>query len=272
MDRKGFLLFIAALAVIAVAVVVASKIDTAGFVPAPGIKEEKIAPPAVKARPSICLVLDDFGYTARNFDALREVGAPVTLAVLPNLPYSGKACAFARANGMDVILHLPMEPENEEASLEKDTVLCGMDDGTVRGILERDLDSVASASGASNHMGSRATRDRRLMRIVMDELKERDMYFLDSMTTQNSVCQQMAREAGLPYARRDVFIDNTLDAGHIRGQMEKLEKIALAHGRALGIGHDRPQTIEVLRETVPEMEKRGIRFVTLSEYVKEGKE
>ena len=270
MDRKSLLFFIATLAVIAAAVVLARWVDRPS---APGTQageSARVFPAAERTGPVICLVLDDFGYTTRNLQALKGIGAPVTLAVLPNLPYTRKVCAFARDNGMEVILHLPVEPENEEAGLEKNTLCCGMDEAEVRSIIEDDLRSVIYARGVSNHMGSRGTRDTRLMRTVMDELNKKDLFFLDSLTTRNSVCRQAAVEKGVPFASRDIFIDNKIDADAIRGQLKSLEKIALAGGRALGIGHDRPLTIEVLRVAVPEMRRKGIRFVKLSDYV-EGK-
>ncbi|MEA3489112.1 MAG: divergent polysaccharide deacetylase family protein [Candidatus Omnitrophota bacterium] len=267
MDRRSIFFLTIVLTVIVLAVFVARKIDKRGGVPA--VKKADTAVPAAveKSTPVVALVLDDFGYTRRNLEALRKIDVPVTLAVLPNVPYTHKVCAFAGKNGQEVILHLPMEPESGEAHLEQDTIRADMDDASVRRIIARDLDSVSSAKGASNHMGSKATKNRRLMKVVLGDLKERNMFFLDSLTTRESECGRVARELDIPYAKRDIFIDNELDPGHIRKQMEKLERLALANGKALAIGHDRAVTIEVLREVVPKMSEKGIRFVTLSDYI-----
>ncbi len=230
--------------------------------------EEGTPVPLDGSMPVVALVLDDFGYTRKNLDALKDVNAPLTLAVLPGTPYSGAVCSFADRNGLEVILHLPMEPEDETGHLEKNTIGPGMDDATVKKIIADAFRSVSSAKGMSNHMGSKATGDTRLMTVVLGDLKRRGKFFLDSFTAKESACKQVAREVGIPYARRDIFIDNELEEGYIRRQMKKLEQTAFAGGSAVGIGHDRSVTIDVLREIVPEMKENGIRFVYLSEIVK----
>ncbi|MFH1552494.1 MAG: divergent polysaccharide deacetylase family protein [Candidatus Omnitrophota bacterium] len=218
--------------------------------------------------PSVALVLDDFGYTKKNLDALKKVGVPLTIAVLPNTPYAKTVCSFAKKNGIEVILHLPMEPKDETAYLEVDTIDAEMDAQTLKKVIANAFDSVYSAKGVSNHMGSKATMDTCLMELVLEDIKTRDMFFLDSVTTEGSVCAQAARKFGVPYVKRDIFIDNELNREYIERQMEKVERMALSNGNAVAIGHDRGMTIDVLRDVVPRMKERGIQFVRLSEIVK----
>ena len=240
-----------------------------GIFAAFGFRVKQVPPPPDRYAPLVALVLDDFGYTRKNLDALKDVDAPLTVAVLPDTPYSKAVCSFADENGLEVILHLPMEPEMETHHLEKDTIGSGMDDAAVKKIIANAFRSVPTASGMSNHMGSKATKDDRLMTVVLGDLKDRGMFFLDSFTTKRSVCEQAARKVGIPYLRRDVFIDNRLEGEYIKRQMEKLEQTAFTDGSAVGIGHDRGVTIDVLREVVPKMKEKGIKFVYLSEMVEE---
>ncbi|MDP8298930.1 MAG: divergent polysaccharide deacetylase family protein [Candidatus Tantalella remota] len=228
-------------------------------------------PVAAKKGPSIALVLDDFGYTKKNLNAFAEVGVPMTLAVLPNLSHSKEVCSFAKKNGMEVILHLPMAPEKNTGSLEKDTVSDELDRKDVKRVMANAFRSVPGATGASNHMGSKATKDVRVMNWVIADIKERNLYFLDSLTTGESVCRQVALGKDVPYAVRDVFLDNELDSAHIEAQMKKLVRIAKKNGYAVGIGHDRAVTAKVLADIVPGIEKKGVRFVTLSELIRESK-
>jgi len=222
---------------------------------------------AVKKTGLFALVLDDFGYNRRNLDALKALGIPLTVAVLPNAPYSGAVCSFAEENELDVILHLPMEPENQTVPMEENTISGDMPGETVKANISDAFSSVLAAKGVSNHMGSRATRDCRLMAMVFDDLKQRQMFFLDSFTTGDSVCEKTAQDAGIPYVRRDIFIDNVGEKDSIKRQVKKAEKKALTDGSVVAIGHDRKMTIDVLRELIPGMEDRGIRFVRLSELV-----
>ncbi|MGB2879354.1 MAG: divergent polysaccharide deacetylase family protein [Candidatus Omnitrophota bacterium] len=217
--------------------------------------------------PKLALVLDDFGYTGKNLDDLKELGVPLTIAVLPNAPFSKKVSFFAEDNGVEVILHLPLEPDRKNVQLEEGTIMVGMEEGAIKNTMSRSLKTVPTASGVSNHQGSKATGDKETMEIVLGEVKKNGLYYLDSMTTSGSVCEKIAGEKGLTFAKRDVFLDMDLDEGHIKRQLEKAENVARAKGYAVAIGHEREATLKVLKEMIPEMKDRGIQFVGLSEII-----
>lgn len=217
----------------------------------------------------IAIVLDDWGYSLSNIDTLKEIKEPLTLAILPRRAYSVTIAGIAKEIGKEAILHLPLEPQREKKSrsLEPDTILITMTRQKVLKILEADIKNLPGIKGVSNHMGSLATKNEPLMKIIFSELKKRKLYFLDSYTGK-TVCKDLAGSAGLAYARRQVFLDNKNDAQYIRGQLELLAKIARQSGYAIGIGHDRPTTLEVLSGAMKELKKRGFKFVYVSELVK----
>ncbi|MDD5255335.1 MAG: divergent polysaccharide deacetylase family protein [Candidatus Omnitrophica bacterium] len=218
--------------------------------------------PAVRA--SIAIVIDDWGYNLHNLEALEKIDFPFTAAVLPRLPYSAQIARELHERGHEVILHLPMEPR-EKISLEKNTLMTSMAAQEVIGIMGQDLDSIAYAKGVSNHMGSRATEDERTMKAVFKELKRRNLYFLDSFVSARSVCAQVASQAGLAFAKRDIFLDNKSDPAYIKGQIQKLKSLARARGSAIGIGHDRVSTFAVLKEVIPQLRKEGYKLVFVSD-------
>ena len=225
-----------------------------------------VEPKAVVSREVLlAVVLDDVGYSGKNFGGIRELDVPLTLAVLPNLKYSRQACEFARENGLDVILHLPMEPEAETWAREKDTVISGMSPEEVEEILCSSLKSVPGAVGVSNHMGSRATGDKEAVMSLMMSLKKRGLFFLDSKTTAFSVCEKEADYYGVPYLKRDVFLDNKTDTAYVLGKMTEAGDVALKKGAAIAIGHDRENTVKAIKAILPELKKKGIRFATLGE-------
>jgi polysaccharide deacetylase 2 family uncharacterized protein YibQ len=84
--------------------------------------------------------------------AIMEAGRPLTLAILPNAPHARKTALLAHQGGAEVMLHLPMEPkESERYSLEKDTVLSGMDKNEVQAILQRGLKEIPHVRGQQPH-------------------------------------------------------------------------------------------------------------------------
>jgi len=217
--------------------------------------------------PRIAIVLDDFGYNENTLDALFAMNIPVTFSILPNLPYSSRIADAAHSRGFEVILHLPLEPlENER--LEEGTIMTSMSSGEVIGALQADLTSVPHLKGISNHMGSKAMQDEALLKIIFEFMKLHDLFFLDSVVINNYIAEGMARDAALRYAKRSVFLDNQPDIGYIKGQLDQLRDIAFKKGSAIGVGHARALTVKVLSEVLPQYKAEGVRFVRVSELAK----
>lgn len=227
----------------------------------PAVKP-RLAPTAVKGR--IAIVLDDWGYNLNNLPIIAKINYPLTVAILPNIAYSERVSRELHAKGFEVILHLPMQPQ-EPLNLEENTIMVSLDKQEILNILDQDLASITYAKGVSNHMGSMATSDRRTMEIVLGELKRRHLYFLDSFVTSTSVCFERARKLNLVAFRRDVFLDNVEEAGYIKKQINILKNKARIAGFAIGIGHDRRVTLEVLREVMPKLAREGYKFIFLSD-------
>lgn len=218
-----------------------------------------------KGRGKIAIVLDDWGYTLKQVPSLSGIRRPLTLAVLPGLPHSAEVARAARANGHEVILHMPMEAVDPTEPKEGSTLLAGMPKQQVIEKLNRSLSSVPSARGISNHQGSKATADPALMEVVLRETKRRGLYFLDSYVSNQSVCAEVAAQVRIPFARRAVFLDNELSAPAIQKQLAQLASIASERGEAIGIGHDRPVMLEVLKKAVLALEKAGYTLVPVSD-------
>lgn len=230
------------------------------------LKEQKVSVGVRKGK--IALVLDDWGYNMRNWQALSRIKEPLTISVLPDLPYSTKIATFAQAEGYEVILHLPLE-SYEHKNMERNTIYRDMEENKIQSILDGDFLSVPKAAGVSNHMGSRATEDERVMKIIFEAIKEKDIFFLDSLVTEKSLCENLAKEAGIKFTERDVFLDNVNDKNYIRKQLMELVRLACSSGRpVVGIGHARSLTLEVLEEEIEHLAEQGIEFVYLSEAVK----
>jgi len=224
--------------------------------------------PAFKGK--IAIVLDDWGYNLNNLHILKEIKAPLTLSVLPNLPYTKSVCQEGYTLGFEIILHLPSEPK-EKVRLEQNTILTTMKDKTITDIVDHDLENIDYVRGLSNHMGSKVTEDERVMNLILKELKQRKLYFLDSWVTSKSVGASLAKKMNLPFLKRDIFLDNNEDAVYIRSQINKLKNKARINGQAVGIGHDRKITLETLREIIPELENEGYKIVLASSLTKETK-
>jgi hypothetical protein len=226
-------------------------------------KEETRQPP-----PRLALIIDDGGYNTAKFKGMLGMGKAMTFAILPNTPHAREAALLAHRDGSEVMLHLPMEPKEEELySLEKGTVLTGMSHREIQKILLNDLKQIPYVRGVNNHMGSKATEDSKVMQALMEGLKNEKLYYIDSHTSSHSLGPEMARRAGVACAQNCRFIDRDKDIDAIRGAVRLAMRKAKKEGKAVAIGHPDPLTAQAIKEMIPEIEREGIRLVFASEVV-----
>ena len=194
--------------------------------------------------------------------ARRALGCPVEVAVR-----TGPVKVPARRR--ETILHLPMEPESYPAADPGPRALrLGMDRAQVAARVDEALAGLPGVTGVNNHMGSAATGDVALMADLMAVLKERGLFFVDSVTSARSVAWEEAKRADLPTEQNRIFLDyDNEDAGRIAANLARLVRSARRTGFALGIGHPHPATADVLARELPRLAAEGVRFVTVSEYL-----
>lgn len=216
--------------------------------------------------PRLALVIDDFGYSANGtVEAFLALDIPITLSIIPSLPFSSRIAAMARTHKKEIMLHLPMEPE-ERHRYDVAPVTSAMTSEEIENLVAKYLSELPDAAGVNNHMGSKATQDERVMKAVLSVLKGRKLYFLDSLTSPRSIAYNAARSRGVRAARNDLFLDDdTRDPKLVGERLLKLLELAKKQGEAVGIAHPRRWTLEALREHEAKLRSSGVRLVFLSE-------
>jgi polysaccharide deacetylase 2 family uncharacterized protein YibQ len=212
------------------------------------------------------VIIDDLGY---NLDAIRvlcEMGRPVTAAILPFASHSKESAEMAAGCGLETMLHLPLEsitPTEHSAG----RISSGMSAEEVEARVLECLGEVPGCRGVNNHEGSRTTGDAVMMPMILSVLRERGLYFVDSMTTPESVAFETARRMGVPAAMRRVFLDQNTNDEWIRARILDLFRAARRYGRAVGIGHARPETLAALRKYLGLAPDFGVTLVAASHIV-----
>jgi polysaccharide deacetylase 2 family uncharacterized protein YibQ len=227
----------------------------------------KVRVPEKKIGPRVAIIIDDMGSNKRRARELINLEAPLTLSFFPFARNSRKLAQEAQEKGKEVILHMPMEPkEFPEINPGKGALLMSMTEEELHRQIRENLETIPFVKGVNNHMGSRFMEDKHRVGILMEELKARELFFLDSRTTPNTVGYRTAKEFGIKTGERNVFLDNNrYDEADIRENISKLLEIAKDEGKAIGIGHPHPSTIRSLREMIPRLRESGIEIVHLSE-------
>ena len=224
------------------------------------------APPEKK--PKIALIVDDLGYDVGLAESLLDLRLSLNLAVLPNAPFGGAIAEAAHKKGWEVILHLPMEPENHpHVDPGSGALLTSMSEKEIRMLFEEHLKQVPGARGVNNHMGSRFTRSESKMQILLGELKRRGLFYVDSRTTNRTVAMDVARNLGVAATERSVFLDNELTHEAMAFQLQRLLSIGRHSGSAVAIAHPHRETVDFLRKSTPLL-KREAEVVHVSKLVR----
>lgn len=229
-----------------------------------------VAPTPVKGG-KVAIIVDDLGRGTRQARQLLAIRQPVTFAILPSEAHAAEVARMAHAAGREVMLHVPMEPQGFPViDPGDDALLVNLPKDQLRAQLQVLLNQVPHVAGVNNHMGSRFTEDQQAMAVVMAVLREEGLYFVDSLTSSQSVGTATARQAGVPSLRRDVFLDNVAEVAAIAHEIRRLAAKATRNGSAVGICHPYPETITALRQELPELARQGVEFVAVSALLKTG--
>lgn len=218
-----------------------------------------------EVRGKVAIIIDDMGYQKEIAERIMNLNFPVAISVLPFLPHSQMVAQMAKEKGMTVLLHLPMEPHNSNVNPGKGAIFTTMNEEEIRAKMLANLQNLPYVDGINNHMGSKATENREVMKIVLSEIMERDIFFIDSMTSPDSIAYKLSKEMGIKTAQRSVFLDNEQDMDYIRNQVNVLKEFALKNGNAIAIGHPFCNTIDVLTEAGLMLQAAGIKIVKLEE-------
>ena len=199
-------------------------------------------------RPKIAIIIDDFGQSLDRARCFFDLEIPVAFSVIPFLAASRQVAQTAHRKGFDVMLHMPMEPSGwPDTDAGPGVILLTMGREEIQARVRAALKGVPYVVGVNNHMGSRFTADRQHIAWALEEIRENNLFFVDSLTSTRSKAYHEARKIGLATARRSIFLDNVQNAQAIRIQLKKLVAQARRHGWAIGIGHVYPITCQVLK-------------------------
>ncbi|MBN2246610.1 MAG: divergent polysaccharide deacetylase family protein [Candidatus Aminicenantes bacterium] len=218
----------------------------------------------------VALIIDDMGYSLEAIDLLSSLKLPVTISILPHSPYARETAEIARKNHLEVILHLPLEPlnNNHETYDDGGLILSTMEEQEIIELLDENFEMVPFITGTNNHMGSKITADNRIMSIILRSVLERNLFFIDSRTTAQSVAYSLAQKMGIPSAKRDVFLDGERDEDYITGKLQELFNKARRTGVAVGICHPHPETLKVLKNSFHLVKEYKLQPVFASEIVR----
>jgi hypothetical protein len=149
-----------------------AKIDIPKSIPRPKpVPSEKL--------PRVALIIDDLGYDKKMAEKFLGLDINLTFSILPHSPFQNKIARLASSKGLEIMLHLPMEPvEYPEVNPGPGTLLSSMTPDELINQLEENLNTMPSVKGVNNHMGSKLTAESTQMYQIFSVLKHRGLFFI----------------------------------------------------------------------------------------------
>ncbi len=233
------------------------------FVPTP-FNKYKVILDKKPTTPVIALIIDDMGVNMVNTQKILSLPYLLTPSYLTHSPNLASQVDFARTKGKEILLHIPMEALNNTYDYGPEYLSTEESSEANIALLEKMLARAEGYVGINNHMGSKFTANTPLMSGVIEHLSNKGLMFVDSLTTPKYKSKEIVKHVKLPYARRDIFLDDDNDKESIKKSLISLERIAKKRGYAVAIGHPRENTIEILEEWLPTLKEKGITLVPIS--------
>ncbi|PID58526.1 hypothetical protein CSB45_03000 [candidate division KSB3 bacterium] len=219
------------------------------------------------ARFRAAIIIDDLGSNLSFINSLLDLNADLTYSILPHLQKSTEIATMLHERQKEILLHLPMEPQDYPAiSPGKGALFSRMTRDQIQRTIEWDLQSVPFASGVNNHMGSKLTSNWGAMKAVLEYLHAHKLFFVDSRTSGSTIAYTLAQQIGLQSAQRQVFLDVVPETQAVKAQLQKLALLAEQGKPAIAIGHPKSATLKALQNMLPEFRARHIQIVRISEF------
>ncbi len=223
--------------------------------------------PPVTGPLRLAIVVDDGGYGGWITEEILAMPNTLTLSILPHAPYSYETAQRATALGFEVMLHMPMENVSGKTTYPGEVTVT-MDANQMMDLTKQALADVPGAVGINNHTGSKFTSNAEAMRTWLDLIKDSGYFFIDSRTSKYACAFEVADEMEIPSAENDLFLDHHAGPDYIRARFREVIEMVKRHGKAITICHFRKNTVPVLKEMFPIIEKEGIEIVHASTLVK----
>ena len=262
---------------------VAELVEDSQYGPLPKVASDGRRPIDVYARPSRYAAKSGAGEPVRVAILVTGLGLPDSppAAVLKGLPPSisvaygayGRSLqdgvTFARADGHEVLLQIPLEPNNYPTENPgPHTLLTTLPPEENMKRLQWLMSRYTGYVGVTNLMGGKFETTQNALTPVLEEVKSRGLLYIDDGSVQGSTAGQIAGTIGLDYSVATVQIDANASPADIAKQLAKLESVAKEKGAAIGVVKAKPATVKQLAEWAGKLQSKGIVLVPVSAAVR----
>lgn len=252
-------------------------VEESQYGPLPRVAADGRRPADVYARPSryaqaaggpprVAVLINGLGVPgAPDADVIKGLPPPVSIAYGPYGRSLQERVTKARAEGHEVLLAIPLEPNdypNEDPGPHTLLTTLPTDDNIKR--LHWLMSRYTGYAGVTNHMGAKFEATQASLKPVLEEIKRRGLIYFDDGSVEASSAGDVAKTLGLDYAVAEVRLDADTSSAEMKKALAALEAAAKAQGTAIGVAEAAPTTVKQITDWAGSLEAKGLVLVPVS--------
>ncbi len=217
----------------------------------------------------LAIVIQDFRFEAnKTTTRLLSFPHPLTLCLMPAAKKSDLSAQAAHEYNKEIVIHLLLEPSTKiNTPFMESMIMVHYEEQQIRDLVDHGTDRIPWFTGYSNLHGSRAGEDSRVMRIVLEEVKKNKSYFLEDVTSRNSIIKTMSEKLSVPYAQIQGKLPSGASTDVLEDKIKHFCYIAQKKGYFIIGAQANEALLSALEQTVPFFEQNGIQLVPVSTIV-----
>ena len=218
-------------------------------------------------KPKISIVVTNLGLNRRSTELALTLPTQCGLGFLPYTQSLKPLLHKAQGRGHEIYLYLPLQTSKALDNPGKYALMnnLSLEENEVR--LNVILNSQARYNGVYSSYKEVFTEDMHASAMIFDQLDDKNLIFILGKGLARGVPDHISSHNNI--IPTNIIIDEQPDKDSIRNQLEELTKTAENEGIAFGYAQGFTLTIEMIRDWIPLLNKKGIQLVPVSELLKE---
>lgn len=218
-------------------------------------------------KPKISIIITNLGLSRRSTELALTLPPQCALGFLPYTRNLRPLLGRAQINGHEIYIYLPLQTDHLSEKPDKYALMHNLPPEENASRLNAILNSQQHFTGVYSSYKEIFTNDLQISELIFDHMHDKDLIFILGRGLNESLKKDLDRYNNV--IPTNIVLDKEPDRESIGKQLEILVDIAQKEGIALGYAQGFTLSMEIIKEWIPTLAKRGIELVPVSELLKE---
>jgi polysaccharide deacetylase 2 family uncharacterized protein YibQ len=157
-------------------------------------------------KPSMVIIVKGFGnLSPSELEKWLNIEYDILYSVIPSNRFSRANMRHIVNNGFEALIEIPLEdPGFPRVYTPEYAIFAHFRDSEVTSRLDQYFRQLPRASGVITNRGGLITTDHRIMPIILNYIKNRNMYFIDDRPIETSIAYSLAQQIMLPSFQKSI--------------------------------------------------------------------